>query len=240
MFTNSKLPYALLLIAIVAITWLLLSDNRRQPSSANPAHDQVVLERLESIDSRLDVIDSRLDVIESGPGQIGVSVPNNTPAAVESELKALIERIAVLEERETAERTSSRSDVVPRSVEEKLMARQQSKAARNEPPAAATHFEESDNLEASEQVALEDVETIFESADLPNTMLSSVNCKEGYCRMEYKVNEAIDPATKEIEENEMFLKLNEKYGNGTKVHMGRPTEDGSMQIYIELPREQSD
>jgi hypothetical protein len=232
MFTSSKLPYALLLVAIVAIAWLLLSDDRPQPGSvANPALEQLLMERLAEIDTRL-------DAIQSSSGQVVVSAPKNPPAALESEVKALMERIAVLEKREADSATKSTPSAIdPQKARERLMANiAQSSAAMNEPPAAATHFEESDNLDASERVALEDVESIFESDELPNTTLSSVNCREGYCRMEYKVNEAIDPATKEIEENELILKLAQKYGSGTNVYMGMPPADGSMQIYIELPK----
>ena len=228
------MPYALLLMAAaVVLGWLATDKNQPQSKGYVPELEQAILDRLSDIDRRL-------ALIEATPKPM----PHIQPVSNSPEIHQLRERIDNLEQGEAP--VQGLEESYPKPIKDKR--RLEAVPSKPKPAeVAASHFQESGNLNAEDAEDLEDVESIFDQAELPNTTFSQIDCRAGYCRLEYSVRQNAEYSSSSIErnehysslsieENEMILKLADKYGQDIPMYMSTSAE-GEKVIYIKHGRE---
>lgn len=220
----------------VVLGLLAMDKNEPQPTGNAPGLEQAVLDRLTDIDRRL-------ALLEASPG----SVPPIHPLSNPSEIKQLIERIDNLEKRDAS--SMQGLEQTYQNPTRGLLRPQTDAVAAQPAPAeiAASHFQEAGALGADDTEYLEDLDSIFDQGELPNTTLSQIDCRAGYCRLEYSIGKSADNystssegngnySDSSIEENELTLKLAEKYGQGITMYKST-SPDGKKVVYIKHGRE---
>ena len=94
-------------------------------------------------------------------------------------------------------------------------------------------FANDDNADPALQAELENAAPLFDAEAVSGFEFRQANCRANYCLLEYEDRTA-NGAEAAIAENELYLLLAEKYGQGISIRGGERSGNARA-IYIELP-----
>jgi len=215
----------------VVLSSISLLANREQNTVFKPPEEDRSVELLIQLEGRVSTLEEHASKM--------VLTSDETVEAVQPApevLSGLEQRIVALEDRVEHRAYEEAAPLVAPQDQRGFMQKFHQPRADDfqaEHAAVSEAYMQADNLDSNERGQLESVNGIFDEAALDNIFFSRMDCRTGYCRMEYTINEESDPLVLAVEENEMLLQLGSKYGDNATFHMVN-TEHSQHVLFIEL------
>jgi len=221
----------LLVLAGLLIAWNKMLLPGQAPAVAEPA-PQVseaglpdLSEVLIAMERRLASLDRRLDVLERNR-QPSTPVTDTSPEYYD--LSARLEALEVQLRRLPDSAYLSSSPNNEYSQEVTLYSPGESNSEVEQLEKA---FEQDASVDVAEQTSLENAATIFHREELSSLHFRDLVCRENYCKLSYE-DHSSNAGASTIAENELFMALLEKYGDGIVIHGGEQS-GMSRSLYIE-------
>jgi hypothetical protein len=206
----------LLVVAGLLFAWNRMLSPEQAPAVATPVpqeREAGLAEALSAMERRQASLDRRLEVLERNR-QSGAPVTYTSPEY--NDLSARLEAVEIQLRRlpDDADLAGSPGNENSQGVTLYSPGESDSQVEQLEQA-----FEQDASVDGAEQASLENAATIFDREELSDLQFRDLVCRETYCKLSYEDHSSSAGAST-IAENELFMALLEKYGDGVAIHGG--------------------